>query len=356
MTQTQPVDEAWGVSLNVFYCAHCHSAHLAPTDVTLTACPACLHAEITPEPERMRREPPELVTPFAVDSQQASSALARWAKGGWFRPDELRADVLLARVRPYYFPVWLVDSHVEAVWQAEMGYDYEAVSYREQYQGGRWVSEQATETRIRWEPRVGRLARHYDNVAVPAMAEHDLWMTRLGGVDYRTRKAYDPQAIERCVVRVPDHDPEAAWPDAEHVLNRTTSIECKSASEASHVRNWAMRAQYQRLNWTQMLVPAYVTYYGEGEGMYPVWINGQSGAVYGVRLVSQRKATVTSVVLGGTAAGLFLLGMILAIVGAALVAPLAIGVILVVLGLLLGLLAPVPAIWAWFKNRKATGS
>jgi hypothetical protein len=353
MSQVRSADETWGIPLNVFYCPHCYSAHLASTGVTLTACPSCLQEDVSPEPERMRREPPELMIPFEIDSQQANHSIAQWVKGGWFRPDEMRPEVLLARVRPYYFPVWLVDSDIEAVWQAEMGYDYEAASYREQYRGGGWVSEQVTETRIRWEPRAGRLKRHYDNVAVPAMEDHDVWMTRLHGYDYRARRDYAPQAIERSVIRVPDHDPGAAWPAAEHMLTRTASIECKSASGADHVRNWAMQAKYYHLNWTQMLVPAYVTYYREADGVYPVWINGQSGTVYGVKHLSQRKATIASLILGGVAVFLFLLGAILALVGAAVVLPLAIGAILVVVGILVGLLAPTPAIWVWLRNRGA---
>jgi hypothetical protein len=352
MSEAQSIVDAWGTPLEAFYCPRCRTAHLGPGDVTLDACPACLQAEVSPEAERVRREPPELVIPFAVTSEQANNALTQWAKGMWFRPADLRAETLLFRVRPYYFPLWLVDSDVEASWQAEMGYDYQAASYREHYDGGRWVSQEVTETRIRWEPRVGRLKRHYDNVAVPAMTAHDEWMTRLGGYDYRTRKKYSPNAISRSVVRVPDQDPEAAWPDAERMLNRTTSIECKSASEADHVRNWVMHARYYGLNWTQMLAPAYVTYYCEGESVHPVWINGQSGHVYGVKVLSQGKAATTSLVLGGLAALVFLFGVVLALLGALLPLLLVIGPLLVVLAILLGLAAPVPAIWVWLKNRR----
>jgi len=353
MSETHSVHQFWGTPLNVFYCPHCQSAHVAPDKVPLTTCPACLQAAVSSQPESLRREPPELVIPFSVDNQQVSDSLTQWSKRLWFRPQDLRADLLLARVRPYYLTLWLVDTDVEATWQAEMGYDYQAASYRERYQGGTWRSEQTTETRIRWEPRVGRLKRHYDNLAVPALQEHDRWMTGLGGYDYRVRRPYTAQAIERSVVRIPDHDPDAAWPDAEYVIDRTTSTECKSASEADHIRNWSMRAKYYHLNWTQMLVPAYVTSYTEGDTTYPVWINGQSGKVYGIKHMSQHKAVVTSLVLGACAAFLFLVGMLLALIGAALVAPLVLGILSVAVGVLLGLLAPVPAIWVWLRNRRA---
>jgi hypothetical protein len=335
----------------VYYCPHCHSAHLAPERVPLSTCPACLEASGSPEPAHLRREPPELLIPFAIERQQAEERLAEWARGGWFRPHEMRAELLSTRLRTYYFPVWLVDCDIAAVWRAEMGYDYQAASFRERYQGGRWVSEQLAETRVRWEPRAGRLKRHYDNVAVRAMEAHDVWMSRLGGYDFRQRKPYARQAIEQSVVRVPDFAPEAAWPDAERALDGLAALECKKASQADHVRNWAMDAQYEALTWTQMLVPAYVTWYREGEASHPVWINGQSGHIHGPKYASGRKAYTTSLIAGGLAALLFLTGMLLVLIGSAVPPLIGLGGLMVIGALLLGLLAPIPAIWAWLRNR-----
>jgi hypothetical protein len=346
-------ERAWGAQLSVLYCPHCHSTHLAPEDVPVTTCPACLGATLSPQPEQLRREPPELVIPFAVGEAQAEAALTEWARGWWFRPDERRADLLLSRLRHYYFPLWLVDADLQATWQAEMGYDYQAASYRERYVGGRWISEEVTETHVRWEPRLGRLERHYDNVAAPALEEHDLWMSRLGGYDYQARKAYSSRAITQSMVRVPDRGPEAAWPGAEQALEHTAAQECRTAAEADHMRNWGMRAEYKGLNWTQLLVPAYVTYYREGDGIYPVWMNGQSGHVYGVKRSSQRKANLASLIIGSVAAFTFLIGVLLALLGGALVTPVAIGTGLVILGLILGIIAPIPAISVWFRNRQA---
>jgi hypothetical protein len=351
MSAEPSVSEAWGTPLQVYYCPHCHSAHLAPASITLDTCPACLQAGISPETAHLRRELPELVIPFGVERQRAQDLLTEWAKGGWFRPDEMRAELLSIRLRPYYFPVWLIDCDVEAVWQAEMGYDYQAASFRERYQGGQWVSEQTTETRVRWEPRTGRLKRHYENVAVRAMEAHDAWMSRMGGYDFGRRNPYTPQAIDHSVVRVPDYAPEAAWPDAEQALNRTATLECKSASQADHVRNWSMGARTYGLTWTQMLVPAYLTWYREGDEPHPVWINGQSGHVHGHKYASQRKARMTSLVAGGLAAVFFLIGMLMALIGSIDTALVSLGVLMVISALALGLSAPIPAIWAWLRNR-----
>jgi len=352
MSHEPSIEAAWGTPLDVFYCPHCATAHLAPEGSTLAACPACLHAAPSPETEQLRREPPELVVPFAVGEERAAQALEEWARGVWFRPVELRAPTLLGRLAHTYLPLWLVDADVEAVWQAEVGYDYQAASFREQYRGGRWVSQEVTETRIRWEPRVGRLKRHYDNVAVPALEGHERWMSRLGEYDLSARKPYSARAIAHSTVRVPDRPPSSAWPDAERALASQAAADCRAACAADHVRNWGQQAQYEGVHWTQMLLPVYVTYYAEREGTYPVWINGQSGRVYGPRVMSQGKANTASLILGAAAALLFLVGVLLAVVGAALVAPAALGVLLIVLGVLLGLAAPIPALWAWLGNRR----
>ena len=110
-----------------------------------------------------------------------------------------------------------------------------------------------------------------------------------------------------------------------------------------------------RLNWTQLLAPLYVTYYREGETHYPVWINGQSGRVYGIKVPSQRKANAASLVLGAIAVALFLLAAVIGLVGAVLVAPVAIAVLIGVFALLLALVAPIPAISAWVRTRRASG-
>ena len=96
MSQGPSITQDWGMPLDVFYCAHCHSAHLAPQEVTLSTCPACLQAEVSSEPARMRREPPELAIPFAMDVSRAGEALAAWVNGGWFRPPDLQAEMLFA--------------------------------------------------------------------------------------------------------------------------------------------------------------------------------------------------------------------------------------------------------------------
>ena len=351
------VAAVWGVGLTAVHCARCGEAHLVPEhalsnvegDAVPSRCPFCLQGPVAPQPAYLREESPEQVLPHSVSKQKLAGMLERWMQGVRFRPDEFKAEVLMRRARRYFVPLWLVDGRVEGVWRADVGFDYQAVSYQDRYSEGRgWSSQEVKEGRVRWEPRVGRISRTYENVAAPALDDHRALMNRLGDFDLNQRTDYSPEAVWVGTIRIPTLEPEAAWGGVEDAFDRAAGTECRQAAGADHIRNFTPEVAYGDLNWTQLLLPAYVTWYQEGERVWPVLINGQSGRVSGVRRASARKANITSLAVGAVAAMLFVFGGLLAL----LLPP--VGVLILVVGLLLGLAAPIPAIGVWVFNRRST--
>ncbi|MCP4539777.1 MAG: hypothetical protein GY832_21780 [Chloroflexi bacterium] len=343
------VAAVWGVELAAVHCARCGEAHLVPEDAIPSRCPFCLQGPVAPQPAYLREEPPEQILPHTISKQKLARMLEQWTQGVRFRPDEFKAEVLMRRARHYFVPLWLVDGQVEGAWRADVGFDYQAVSYQDRYRDGQgWSSQEVKEGRIRWEPRVGRISRSYENVAAPALDDHRALMNRLGDFDLGQRTNYAPQTITTGTIRIPTLEPEAAWDGVKAAFNHAAGAECRQAAGADHIRDLRPEVEYGNLNWTQLLLPAYVTWYREGERIWPVLINGQSGHVSGVRRASTRKANVTSLVLGAIAAMLFVLGGLLAL----LLPP--VGGLMLVFGLLLGLVAPIPAIGVWVFNRRST--
>jgi len=378
------VAAVWGVGLTAVHCGHCGEAHLVPEsapgkstlsgaggDAIPPLCPFCFQGPVTPQPAYLREEPPEQVLPYGVSERKLAGILERWARGIWFRPAELKAGVLMQRVRRYFVPLWLVDGRVEGAWRADVGFDYQAVSYQDRYSDGRgWSSQEVTEERVRWEPRVGRINRTYENLVAPALDDHRALMARLGGgstaqlsspkselgevFDLSQRTGYSPEVVSGGAVRIPSLGPEEAWPGAQAAFVRAAGAECHQAAGADHIRDFTLDAEYEHLNWTLLLLPAYVTWYKEGQRVWPVLINGQNGRVSGVRRASTRKANVTSLTLGGVALLLFLVGGLLALLGAALPPVAVAGGLLLIAGLLLAVVAPIPAIGVWVFNRRSS--
>jgi hypothetical protein len=301
----------------------------------------------------VRDEPPEQVVPFSVSQPGLGESLARWAQGVRFRPDDMRSDELLRRAKRSYLPQWLVDGRVDGPWRADVGFDYQVASYQDRYtDGGGWQSHQVTEGRVRWEPRAGRIARRYENISAPALEDQSAVMASLGGFRTDERREYCPEDIAGAVVRIPTLEPEAAWGSAQAAFVRKAEEECQQAAGADHIRGFVVSPHFSDLNWTLLLLPAYVTWYEEGGRQWPVLVNGQTGQVSGTRRASARKANRLSVGLGVVAALMFLLGGLIALFGAVAPPVTVLGIIILVIGLLLGVAAPIPAISVWVHNRR----
>jgi hypothetical protein len=351
---TTDVSKVWGAPLTAVHCTHCGEAHLVPEGETSPRCPFCLQETVAPQPAYLREEPPEQMLPYEVSERQLDGILERWSKGILFRPTDLRPGELRKRARRYFFPLWLVDGRMEADWRADVGFDYQVVSYQDRYRDGAgWSSQEVEETRVRWEPRVGRLNRAYENVAAPALDDHRALMARLGGFDLGQRDDYSPEKVTGAAVRIPSLEIEAAWPGAEDAFVRTGQAECQQAAGADHIRDFTLEAEYGSLNWTLLLLPAYVTWYEEGGRIWPLLINGQSGRVSGARRASARKANVTAAILGIVGVLLFVVGGLLSLLGAVFPPAVIVGGAILLLGVLLEIVAPIPAIGAWVFNRRA---
>ncbi|MFN2271393.1 MAG: hypothetical protein ACK2US_11185 [Anaerolineae bacterium] len=346
------VTAAWGTPLIAIHCSKCGEAHLVK-DVP-PRCPFCLAESVEPQPAYLPEEPPEQAVDYQITDAGLRATLGRWTKSVWFRPDDMTADVLAQRAQRYLVPLWLVDGQVQAAWRADVGFDYQVVSSQDRYlQGGGWVSQEVKEKRVRWEPRVGRLERRYENLTAPALDDHRKLMGRLGRYNIGERAAYTPDAVSDGVVRIPTLEPDAAWPGAETAFAQAAQAECQQAAGADHIRDFTVDAQYSGLNWTLLLLPAYVTWYEEGGQVWPVLINGQIGHVSGVRRSSAHKAKVASLVIGAIAALLLLLGGLLSMIGLLFPPVIAIGGIILLVGVLPALVAPVPAITVWAYNRRS---
>ncbi len=342
------VAEVWGLGLTAVHCARCGEAHLVPENAIPPRCPFCLQGAVEPQPAYLRDEPPEQVLPYAVSKRKLTGILTKWTEGVRFRPDEFKTETLMRRARRYFVPLWLVDGQVEGAWRADVGFDYQAVSYQDRYSDGRgWSSQEVREGRVRWEPRAGRINRAYDNVAAPALDDHRALMKRLGNFNLGQRAAYSPGAVAGSAVRIPTLEPEAAWDGVKTAFDRAAGADCRDAAGADHIRDFTPEVGYHNLNWTLLLLPAYVTWYRQGEQVWPVLVNGQNGRVSGVRRASTRKANTTSLILGAVAALLFIFGGLLALV------LLPVGGLILLFGLLMGLAAPIPAIGVWVFNRRS---
>ena len=187
-----------------------------------------------------------------------------------------------------------------------------------------------------------------------ALEDHRKVMRRLGSYRLKERVDYNPEHMDHAAVRIPTRPPDEAWPDAKSAFDELSKLECTQASAADHVRGFELDVKYGDTNWTQLLLPAYVTWYEEGDSIWPVVVNGQNGHVDGIQRASTRKAGMTSLIIGIVAAILVVLGGLLTLAGAIFPPGAVVGIILLAIGVIAGFAAPIPAISTWAHNRNAS--
>ena len=338
----------WGARRIPLICNRCDWRYLVQADAVPTACPHCSSPEVEALAPGMAQfpymAPPELIVPFAAGAAAVTHRVAVFAQEIPFPPEELSPEALVGRLQRLFVPMWLVDADAESLWQAEVGFDYEVVSHRERYaDGGGWQTQEVRENRVRWEPRVGRLARHYDNIAAPALTSYQTLTRVLGGYDLRAAVHHDSAALAGAPVRVPDRAPDAAWPDAQVGVRLRAQDECREAADADHVRDFRWSPSYSGSNWTLLLLPIYATHYRDDEGVAQrILLNGQTGQLYGVKRGSAARAQRRALTIGVVALVIFALSLVVALLGLLLPPLVIVGILGAVLALLIGAGALIP--------------
>ncbi len=357
-TLQQPVDTAetvmqlWGVALQPAGCPICRQTFLVQASRIGQVCSHCGSGKLEPQPALLRREPPERMIGFLKGKAELLPIFSSFVSGVWLHNDDFNPQDLVRRAVPVFWPMWLVDSDVSGDWLAEIGYDYQVKSSQESYRNSQWRSHDVIENRIRWEPRTGMISRHYDNVAAPAFSHHQELLARIQNYAPGTSTAYRPDLLGQADLWAPDIHPENAWPLAQAAFNQKAGEDCQKAAGGQHSRSFTIHPAYDKVNWTQLLMPMYVSFYTDDAGKARlVYVNGQSGAAGGIRLASQRKGWQLAGILAAIAAVLLVLGVLGLLVTAVMPPAGVLGLLFIFLAFVLGIGAIVPAAWPWQWNR-----
>lgn len=355
-TETAKWLSAWGKDRVLEGCDGCNGLFVLPPEKVSQRCPYCGQANLAQmnpaDDQPVYTQPPELVMPFRAAENQLRSQATRFAKSIWLAPADLSEAALLGRMQPLYLPMWLVDALVQGEWQAEMGFDYEIVTHREAYQNSGWQTQRLNEKRVRWEPRLGRLNRLYENQTAPALEEQVRVEARIGRFNLTEPKSYDPGDMTGAVVRLPNRPPEDAWSDAVMTLQTAVSRDCQLACEANHTRGFKWSPRFANQQWTQLLLPIYTSYYlDDNNQAQMVLLHGQTGKLHGTRRASMKKARRLAGIILAVAAVLLVLTGLLVLLGlTAAEEALAWAGPAGVLTVGVGGTAVIPPLYAWYIN------
>jgi hypothetical protein len=279
-----------------------------------------------PEPAALDEAPtppPIACAPFTVSADAARQAVARWTGNAPFRPRELRRLARADGLRPVFVPCWLFTAGLDAEWRGRVG--RERIDRDRDADTGLW----RTRTVVDWRWQTGRVRRPSRTCAVPATRRlPDAALAPL--LDPFDLSAFEPLGPEPPPVPalIGDVALADAWAAGRARMRAEARGACEADLPAPRVRDLSVVADLVDESWRQVLVPVWVGVYRDQGRPAVVLVHGRTGAVAGRRTVDwfQVRAAVTVALVPGIA---------LVLAGVPLLPVLALGVPVLLFGLLL---------------------
>ena len=322
-------DRGWGEQRQILHCESCGAELSIPYGALTSTCPYCAsnHVNVTTSLNEELR--PRFLIPFKIDAAHSKQLVVAWLGKGWFHPDDLAATTVVGRLTGIYLPFWTFDTEVTANWRAEVGYEHTVRHYNASQK--RWE----TRTQIVWRWENGDVHLSIDDFLVTGSSPKRISLRilkEISNFNMSGLETYEPDYLAGWQAQVYETTLTEAWEVGKNSIREQAKKACYQDIPTSHVRNFSMSADFSDESWRYVLLPVYVAAYRSGEATYQVMVNGQTGTVAGQKPVAWWKIwlAIAAMLAPGVLSGL--IGLPLMLLGGAGVIPLALGVILFVIG------------------------
>lgn len=259
-------------------CGTCLATVELPDEVQATRCEFCRSTLVLPYSATEDHYQPESLIPFSIDRTAAERAFARWLRGLWFRPRNLRHAASLQQLHGVYIPYWAFGCEVTTHWTADAGYTHFETK---QVQTDRGAVTQRT-AHTRWEPCRGERHDVYEDHLI--CASRGLAKELSGEVQRFDTSGLLPFAseyllgfsAERYAVELRE-----GWQMARTELGNSQSARCLHNIPGDTQRNVRTSHQFARVRFKHVLLPMWIAAYEYRGKVHRFLVNGQTGEVEG---------------------------------------------------------------------------
>jgi DNA-directed RNA polymerase subunit RPC12/RpoP len=290
----------FGTQTRSFKCKNCSATSTVPGNVQATRCPFCGSNVVFEQQANPNMVRPESVLPFQINADGATNKFRAWLKSRWLAPGALKKMAQLAKIDGVYEPFFTYDAQADSDWAGEAGHYYYVSVPRTVNQGGRNVTINQQERRIRWEHRSGHHAQFYDDVLILASTGiPERIVTKAYPFHLSAIVPYSPQFLAGFLAEEYSVDPKAGWEKAKGQVTSNEQRECSKALDGDTQRGLHVNTRLSRITWKHMLLPLYVAAYMYGAKTYRFVVNGQTGEVQGEAPISWIKVGIIAAAVAG---------------------------------------------------------
>jgi hypothetical protein len=271
---------------------------------------------------------PQYLIPFKIQKKEARGLFKTWLGKGWYHPSGLGQTSILDKLQGVYSSFWTFSARIESVWKAEVGHEREERFYDSP------TKEWKTRKKIVWRWENGLVRTTEENLLVVGntLVSRTIF-ARLASFDFHDLAEFSPDYLAGWNAQGYDISLPEAWDVGKSNMRERAKDACYDDIDSNHVRNFSMKADFEDESWRYLLLPLYLASYRFEENTFQVMINGQTGVTAGQKPVAWWKIWLAIAAMLAPGFTLGLIGLPLLLVGGIGVVPLALGVILFVVGI-----------------------
>lgn len=249
-------------------------------------CGAPVVVEVSADPQVA----PEAVVPFALDQRAAQDALRTWVRSRWFAPDRLRRVGASETMKGTYLPFWTFDAATESDYRGQRGEHYWET---QTYTDGQGRTQTRQVMRTAWYPASGHVARHFDDVLVPASIRlPPPTLAKAGPWEVGVATAYRPDYLAGFRTLRYDVEPDQGLEHAQALMADVIEGDCRQDIGGDEQRVSDVDTRYSDVMFKLVLLPVWIAAYLYAGKSFQVIVNGRTGQVVGERPYSVVKITL----------------------------------------------------------------
>jgi LSD1 subclass zinc finger protein len=263
-------------------CSGCGAGFTFEPPLHAGPCPFCATPVVADPGGAIR---PSGLLPFLIGEANARERITGWLKRLWFAPSDVAKkargrDVLHGT----YVPFFTFDSRTETRFQGLRGDVYYETIRVPVVVNGRRTTQLQQVPKVRWRPVSGEVARHFDDVLVPASTTLAAGLIdRLRRFDLHEMRPYQPDFLagfesERFQVALPD-----AFEGARAIMRGAIQGDIRARIGGDLQKITAMDMRYAERAYKLVLLPIWRADLRFMGRVYRVLVNGRTGEVVGER-------------------------------------------------------------------------